>query len=55
MLDLKFVRENQEAVAEAMAHRNAVWDGARFSELDEQRRAAIQEEEALQAERNTLS
>ena len=55
MLDIKFVRENQEAVAEAMRNRNAEWDGERFSRLDEERREAIQKEEALQAERNSLS
>ncbi len=55
MLDVRFVRENQEAVAEAMKNRNASWDGERFAELDEARRAAIAEEETLQAERNTAS
>ena len=55
MLDLKFVRDNQEAVAEAMKNRNASWDASRFSELDEARRAAIVKEEALQAERNATS
>ena len=55
MLDIKFVRENQEAVAEAMRNRNAAWDGSAFAELDEERRRAIQEEEALQAERNAAS
>ncbi|MBR5260431.1 MAG: serine--tRNA ligase [Eggerthellaceae bacterium] len=55
MLDIKFVRENQELVAEAMANRNASWDSARFAELDEARREAIQAEETLLAERNTLS
>ena len=49
MLDIKFVRDNQEAVAEAMKNRHASWDAARFSELDETRRAAIAKEEALQA------
>ena len=43
MLDLKFVRENQEAVAQAMRNRHASWDASRFSELDEARRAAITE------------
>ncbi len=52
MLDLRFVRENQEAVAEAMKNRNASWDSARFAELDERRRSAIVAEEALQADRN---
>ena len=55
MLDIKFVRENQEAVAQAMKNRHASWDAARFSELDEARRAAIVQEEALQAERNATS
>ncbi len=55
MLDIKFVRDNQEAVAEAMKNRHASWDASRFSELDEARRAAITEEESLQAERNTAS
>lgn len=55
MLDVRFVRENQEAVAEAMKNRNVSWDGERFAELDEARRAAIAEEESLQAERNTAS
>ncbi len=55
MLDVKFVRDNQEAVAQAMENRHASWDAARFSELDEARRAAIAQEEALQNERNTLS
>lgn len=55
MLDIRFVRENQEAVATAMKNRNASWDSSRFSELDEARRTAITEEESLQAERNTAS
>ena len=55
MLDIKYVRENQEAVAEAMKNRNASWDVERFSSLDENRRAAIVKEEALQQERNAAS
>ena len=55
MLDIKFVRDHQEAVAEAMKNRNASWDASRFSQLDEARRAAIAKEEALQAERNATS
>lgn len=55
MLDIKFVRENQDAVADAMRNRHADWDGALFARLDGERRDAIQREEALQAERNTLS
>ena len=55
MLDIRFVRENQDAVAAAMEARNAHWDKDRFAELDSERKAAISEEEALQAERNALS
>ncbi|MGI6590084.1 MAG: serine--tRNA ligase [Eggerthellaceae bacterium] len=55
MLDLRFVREHQQEVAEAMKNRNAKWDGLRFSKLDEERRSSIAEEESLQAERNSLS
>ena len=55
MLDIKFVRENLAVVEEAMKNRNSSFDSARFLELDEERRAAIAEEEALQAERNSSS
>ncbi len=55
MLDVKFVRENQEAVAEAMKNRHAAWDADRFSALDEARRAVIAKEESLQAERNAAT
>lgn len=55
MLDIRFVRENQEAVAQAMRNRNFPWDANAFSELDEARRAAIAEEEGLQAQRNKAS
>ena len=55
MLDIRFVRDNLEAVTQAMRDRNCPWDAKRFSELDEARRAAIKEEEALQAQRNAVS
>ena len=55
MLDIKFVRENLDAVSQAMANRHASWDSVRFTELDESRREAIKKEEALQAERNSVS
>ncbi len=55
MLDIRFVRDHQDEVAIAMKNRNHSWDPARFQELDESRRAAIAEEEKLQAERNALS
>ena len=55
MLDIKFVRENPDAIDAAMASRNSSWDRGAFFELDESRRSYITEVERLQAERNTLS
>ena len=55
MLDLRYVRENLDDVARAMENRNARFDARRFTELDEMRRAAIAEEESLQAQRNKAS
>ncbi len=55
MLDIKFVRENLDEVAETMKNRHASFDPELFTKLDEQRRQVIVEEEALQAERNKLS
>lgn len=55
MLDLRFVRENLDAVADAMSTRNFDFDKNRFASLDEDRRAAILREEELQAERNAMS
>ncbi len=56
MLDIKFVRENPDAVDKACASRqNAHWDRERFFELDEERRTLIVEVEGLQAERNAAS
>lgn len=56
MLDIKFVRENPDAVDKSCASRqNAHWDRERFFELDEERRATIAEVEGLQAERNAAS
>ena len=34
MLDIKFVRDNQEAVAEATKNRHAAWDASRFAALE---------------------
>ena len=56
MLDIKFVRENPDAVDAACASRqNAHWDRERFFELDSERRQIIVEVEGLQAERNVVS
>ncbi len=56
MLDIKFVRENPDAVDRACESRqNAHWDREKFFELDEERRSVISEVEKLQAERNSVS
>lgn len=55
MLDMKFVRENLDAVTTAMKNRNADFDAVKFAELDKSRRELIGEEEALQADRNSSS
>ena len=55
MLDIKFVRENPDAIDVAMANRQASWDREKFFELDDERRAVITEVEELQATRNAES
>jgi seryl-tRNA synthetase len=56
MLDIRWMRENREALAEAMARLNvtdAPWEKA--LELDEQRREILTQVELLRAERNVGS
>ena len=55
MLDLRYVRENLEEVAAATESQHSSFDKEAFASLDEERRQAIVKEEALQAERNTIS
>ena len=55
MLDIKFVRENPDAIDVAMANRQTSWDREKFFELDAARRAVITEVEELQATRNAES
>jgi seryl-tRNA synthetase len=55
MLDIRFVREQPDKVAAAMASRHIVWPAERFAELDMKRRESIAQVEALQAERNATS
>ena len=52
MLDRKFLRENQELVTRAVAQKNESVDIAAYYVKDAERRAALQETEALQAEAN---
>ena len=56
MLDIRWMRENREALAEAMHKLNATdapWE--RALEMDEQRREILTQVEALRAERNSGS
>lgn len=55
MLDIRFVREHLDEVAQAMQNRNHSWDSAYFQELDESRRSLIAQEEELLNQRNVLS
>jgi seryl-tRNA synthetase len=55
MLDARFIRENIEAVRQAMADRNASWSVDTFLEMDEERRRLIASTEVRQARRNELS
>ena len=55
MLDIKFVRENPDAIDEAMANRQTSWDRQKFFEMDDERRQVIVEVEELQATRNAES
>ncbi len=52
MLDRKFLRENRDLVVQAVAAKRESVDIEAYYALDEQRRAALQEAETLQAEVN---
>ncbi len=55
MLDIRFIRENADAVKRAMANRNAEVDLDAVLELDSRRRTIVAEAEELKAERNRIS
>ncbi|VGO21377.1 serine--tRNA ligase [Pontiella sulfatireligans] len=55
MLDIRFVRENADAVKAAMINRNAEVDVDALLALDSRRRAIVAEAEVLKAERNKIS
>jgi len=55
MLDLKFIRENLEAVKQGAANKKHKVDLERFTELDEQRREKIQIVEKMKQQRNSVS
>lgn len=55
MLDLKFVRENLDKVAEAMKNRHTEVDLDAFRKIDQERRDLLQEVEADKSMRNSVS
>jgi seryl-tRNA synthetase len=55
MLDIRFIRENADAVKAAMINRNADVDVDAILALDNRRRAIITEVDELKAERNKIS
>ena len=55
MLDANFLRNDLDAVAARLLERGYVLDRDRYQELDQSRRAILQQAEALKAERNRVS
>ncbi len=55
MLDIRYLRENFDAAAKALANRSGAIDLSAFSGLDQQRRELLSEAETLKAEKNKVS
>ena len=55
MLDIKWIRENPDALDGALKNRGAAPESARLIALDEARRTAIGKLEEAQARRNSAS
>lgn len=55
MLDIKFIRENQELVKQGLANKNTVVDLDLLLAMDKRRRELISQKEILQAEQNKKS
>lgn len=55
MLDIQYIRENAELVAEKAKQKGVELDLSKLLTLDTQRRETVQEIEALRAERNTIA
>ena len=55
MLDVKFIRENPDAVKQNVVNKNESADIDALLALDEKRRSLIQEVEVLKSKRNTVS
>ena len=52
MLDIKFIRENQELVKASLKNRNLKFELGPFLDLDDSRRKALSELESLLGQRN---
>ena len=55
MLDLKFIRENEQVVREAIANKGEEVDLARLFALDSERRSLLSRVDKLKHERNEVS
>ncbi len=55
MLDIKYIRENKEAIKEAIKNKRIDLDLEKLLELDEKRKKMIQDQEELQAKKNKLN
>ncbi len=55
MLDIKYIRENVEAIAQAAKNKNIKIDLAQLLEIDEKRRGIMTKMDQLRAERNELA
>lgn len=55
MLDLKWIRDNIEALEQGMKNKNTSFDGSEFIRLDAERRQLLTEVETLKSQRNTVS
>ena len=55
MLDIRWIRENPEALDRALINRGAAPESAKLIALDEKRRAAIQKAQEFQTRRNSAS
>jgi len=55
MLDIKYIRENKEAIVEVIKNKNIKLDLERLLELDKERVRLLQKVEKLQADKNNLN
>jgi seryl-tRNA synthetase len=55
MLDIKFIRDNLDSVAAALAKKKFVLDVAAFQQMDETRKAALTRAQSLQADKKKAS